>query len=476
MDFRQLFQFLNLRDFRNALLGFFTVVGGVSLAALTVWSHRTGNVQLAGTAAAASLVFVLLILIFVVPPLARNASEEAAQMNLPFDFTLGGAFMLGLILIVGFSAWNTGNNLLFLVLSILVAAVAVSFVLGSACVKKLDVKMRFPETVFAREKTPILLSINNRKKIFPTFSVMLEVRGTERERSRLTEDAAAVLPRKIAERITRPAVVKHTLDYFMFVPRNGTVESQTEKLFEHRGRFIIRDFELSTRFPFGFFRQRRRLSASQAELVVFPEPMDVSTELRDLALEAGQVVGNRKGSGSDLLSLRVYEANDDLRRVDWKATARTSSLMVREYSAEDDKRVTIVIDTRVPRDKQSEKKTLRQRIDEERSGKPRTPESARFEQGLSKACGLLLQFNAEQAETRLVIDGEAGEYGVGRVHLNENLRRLAIAEPRFVDEPAGDDCLVDSESILSGHDRSHVFMLAAAPISMPTGDAVCLTF
>jgi hypothetical protein len=46
---------------------------------------------LAGIAAGASLVFVLLILVFVVPPLARSASQEASQMNLPFEFTVGGA-------------------------------------------------------------------------------------------------------------------------------------------------------------------------------------------------------------------------------------------------------------------------------------------------------------------------------------------------------------------------------------------------
>ena len=52
-------------------------------------------------------------------------------MNLPFEFTAGGAIMLGLIVIVGFSAWNTGNNLLFLVLSFLTAAMIVGFVGGN---------------------------------------------------------------------------------------------------------------------------------------------------------------------------------------------------------------------------------------------------------------------------------------------------------------------------------------------------------
>src|SRR5205085_11406912 len=109
------------------------VFGGLGLAFLTLYAHQTGRVRLAGISAAVSIVFVLLILIFVVPPLAKSASAEASQMNLPFEFTVGGAIILGLIVIVGFSAWNTGNNLLFLVLSFLVAALIVGFFVGSFC-------------------------------------------------------------------------------------------------------------------------------------------------------------------------------------------------------------------------------------------------------------------------------------------------------------------------------------------------------
>ncbi|HVE55437.1 MAG TPA: hypothetical protein VNB22_01320, partial [Pyrinomonadaceae bacterium] len=141
MNLKVLSQIFSLRDFRNAILGTVVVFGGLGLAVFTLWAHRSGDTRLAGIAAGASLIFVLIILIFVVPPLARNASAEASQMNLPFELTIGGAVILGLIVIVGFSAWNTGNNLLFLVLSFLSASLVVGFFIGSACLKKLDVKM-----------------------------------------------------------------------------------------------------------------------------------------------------------------------------------------------------------------------------------------------------------------------------------------------------------------------------------------------
>src|SRR5687768_3515622 len=175
MNFKALAQLFSLRDLRNAVLGVVVIIGGLGLSGLTLYAHQAGNVWLAGIAAGISLVFVLLILIFVVPPLARNAGREASQMNLPFEFTVGGAIVLGLILIVGFSAWNTGNNLLFLVLSFLISSIVVGFFAGSISLKKLDVTMRFPETILAGQPAPILVSVTNRKRIFPAFSVVIEV-------------------------------------------------------------------------------------------------------------------------------------------------------------------------------------------------------------------------------------------------------------------------------------------------------------
>jgi len=435
MKLRNLTQLFSFRDVRNAILGFSVVIGGLSLAGLTLYAHHTGDNQMAGFAAAASVVFILLILVFVIPPLARSASAEASQMNLPFEFTTGGAVILVLIVIVGFSAWDTGNNLLFLVLSFLAASLVVGFFVGNNCLKKLDVKMRFPETIFAQDVTPILVSLHNRKRIFPTFSVVAQVRGKDRETSVLFDEIKQILPERWAEKITRPPIIKHTLDYFAHVPRRASVENKAEHIFPNRGRFIIKDFELSTKFPFGFFRHRQRLSAQKAEIVIFPKLVSFDEETTDLPLEIGKLVAQKKGLGQDLLALRDYQPMDDLRRVDWKATARAQRLVVREFSAEDDKRVSIVFDTRLFGETDKKPLTLREKIDAEQKGKSLSPVSERFERGVSSAASLLAHFTEEQAEIRLMIDEKVGEFGIGREHLYESLKRLAMVEPKF-DETA----------------------------------------
>ncbi|MEP6945362.1 MAG: DUF58 domain-containing protein [Acidobacteriota bacterium] len=458
MNLKLIGQLFSLRDLRNAVMGTVVVAGGIGLSLLTLYAHQVNNVQLAGIAAGISLVFLLLILIFVVPPLARNASREASQMNLPFEFTAGGAIILVLMFVVGFSAWNTGNNLLFLVLSFLAATLIVGFFAGRISLKKLDIKMRFPETIFAGEKTPILLSMTNRKRLFPSFSVVAEVRGRERERSVTADEVEAMLPRFIARRLSRPPTVRRTLDHIVYVPRNQAIESRSEHVFVSRGRFLIKDFELSTRFPFGFFRHRRRLPARETELIVFPAPMPFDDPSTETPLEAGRLVANKRGMGQDLLALRDYQQNDDLRRIDWKATARARHLTVREFAAEDELRITVILDQRVPRDS-SVRRSLREKISAEQNGRG-VVASERFETGVRLAASILTDFADRHAEIRLVIGEDDTDFGTTRSHLYEILKRLAIVEPKFFTENSGEP-ETSAARISDGSDDSHCYLVTA---------------
>jgi uncharacterized protein (DUF58 family) len=150
---------------------------------------------------------------------------------------------------------------------------------------------------------------------------------------------------------------------------------------------------------------------------------------------------------------------DDLRRVDWKATARTRRLIVREFSAEDDKRVTIVFDTHLQADKNEKPLSLRDKIEAEQKAKPYLPVSARFEKGVSSAASLLAHFTEEQSEIRLLINNEVGEFGIGREHLNENLKRLALVEPNFDETPKISFETLDE--ILFERENSYTFFVSA---------------
>jgi uncharacterized protein (DUF58 family) len=124
-----------------------------------------------------------------------------------------------------------------------------------------------------------------------------------------------------------------------------------------------------------------------------------------------------KGRGQDLYALRGYVANDSVRHVHWKASARSGSLMVREFTREDDCRVLLVLDPHISSVLKVESSPTAQTAAE------------RFERAVTLCAALtwhfyernaLLQFRSAEVETRLAPADEI-------VFLI--LRHLAMANP-----------------------------------------------
>ena len=430
-----------MKKWRNAILGTLLVMTGLGTTAVTVLANRSNENQLSMVAAVASLVIVFLILILVIPSLARSAGAEVSQFDLPISVTSGGLVFLGILGVVAFAAWNTSNNLLFMVFSVLASALFVSLVTARANLRDLIVSARFPDHIFAGDPAPVIVMLRNARRLLPSFSVLIEARGP-------VDNTKA---NKKKARRTRFA--KRALAYFMYVPHRASAEQRIEQLFETRGHVRITGFELSTRFPFGFFRRRRRLRARDVDIVVFPKPEPIGDELHLLPMNAGRHATMRRGAGHDLLTLRDYQQQDDLRHIDWKATARGQRLIVREFSAEDERRVTIAFDTRLeatPDDKEI---------------------AARFERGVVLAASLVAHFIDEQAEVRLILGNEGGRYGAGQEQLYDCLRRLALVTPSSSeksDRGPGDAYTWDDMGIRLTTDGNYAIILtASAPGSIP---------
>jgi uncharacterized protein (DUF58 family) len=424
-----------LKRWRNSILGTLVVLSGVSAAAITVVARRSGDWEMARLGAIASLLFAVLIIIFVVPPLARSARAEAARLDLPVQMTVGGVIFVGVYAVVSFAAWNTGNNLLFLIFAVLTSTLFVAWSAGRASLRDLSLSARFPDHIFAGEAAPVIVTVHNRKRWLPSFSVVVEARGRKE-----VEHAERRRSRRASRRV---------LGYFMYVPRRARVEQRVEQTFERRGRVLVEGFEISTKFPFGFFRLRRRLRARDVEIVVYPKPLRASDELHLLPMEAGRMQAARRGAGHDLHSLREYQPRDDVRHIDWKATARQRRLFVREFTAEDERRVHVAFDTSL----------------EDFDG----PEAReRFERGVTTAASLLAHFTDERAEVRLTLGSEDGRYGTGREHLYASLRRLALVEPS-ADDPRAREEFWRRVEPASGDTRAGycILLTAAAPGTIP---------
>ena len=411
----------------RVVLGTLLVIAGLTSALVTVLARSNGDNGLAGGAAILSLVIALLLTIFIVPPLARSARVEVANLDVPFEPTSGGGVFLVIIIVVGFAAWNTGNNLLFLVFSLLCSTLFVGWVHAGTSLRDLTVSARFPDHIFAAEPAPVIVTLRNTKRLLPSFSILVEARGPVNE----------VDPKK------RRRYVKRLLAYFSYVPHNAAAEQRVEQLFPTRGHVLIDGFELSTRFPFGFFRRRRRLRARNVDIIVYPKPEVISDELHLLPMYAGRMPAMRRGAGHDLFSMRDYQPQDDLRHIDWKATAKSRRLTVREFASEDERRITIVLDTRLSHGAGSD-----------------LPQ--RFERGVEQAASLIKHFIDERAEVRLVLGDDVGAFGSGTDQLYRCLRRLALVTASDREGPG----LANVSWNQVEHDYA-ILLTAAAPGSIP---------
>ena len=412
----------------RVVLGTLLVLAGLIAALVTVMARRQNDATLAGAAAIFSLLIALLLTIFIVPPLARSAKVEVANLDFPVEPTSGGGVFLIIIVVVGFAAWNTGNNLLFLVFSLLVSTLFVGWIAARASLRDLTVSARFPDHIFAAEPAPVIVTLRNTKRVLPSFSILVEARGPSGENEK-----------------RRKRYAKRLLAYFSYVPHHAAAEQRVDQLFPQRGHVLIDGFELSTRFPFGFFRRRRRLRARNVDIIVYPKPEVISDELHLLPMYAGRNPSLRRGAGHDLFSMRDYQPQDDLRHIDWKATARSRRLTVREFTSEDERRITIVLDTRLP--------ALVEEMKE------------RFEHGVVHAASLLKHFVDERAEVRLVLGDEAGPFGSGIEQLYRCLRRLALVTPVVEGESRPEELQIAGREVV-GHDYA-ILLTAAAPGSIP---------
>lgn len=94
-------------------------------------------------------------------------------------------------------------------------------------------------------------------------------------------------------------------------------------------------------------RQSRRITPpwTVRTLPPFHSRRFLPEKLSRLRVIEGQVVTRGRGQGTEFDSLREYVIGDDIRSIDWRATARAEHVVVKTWRPERDRRVLCVLDT-----------------------------------------------------------------------------------------------------------------------------------
>jgi uncharacterized protein (DUF58 family) len=99
--------------------------------------------------------------------------------------------------------------------------------------------------------------------------------------------------------------------------------------------------------PLRLAARQRRVDApgSIRVLPAFTSRRFLPEKLSRLRQIDGAVLVHQRGQGSEFDSLREYVLGDDVRAIDWRATARAGDVVVRTWRPERDRHVVLVIDT-----------------------------------------------------------------------------------------------------------------------------------
>ena len=70
-------------------------------------------------------------------------------------------------------------------------------------------------------------------------------------------------------------------------------------------------------------------------------------------------------------------------------------------------------------------------------------------------------FSDERAEIRLIIDDKIGEFGIGKTHLNDCLKSLALIDPTIIETEINEFSAETLEKIFTERENSYTFFVTA---------------
>lgn len=350
----------------SAWLRFVIAALGLALAfaaaVFSTVSRDAGNIPATVVLASLALLIATAVGLATVPYLARRLEAKRIEDALDFEVTRPGAIYAAIVLLIGIAALNTGNNLLYIIVAMMLGAIAVSGVASALCLRGLELDLKIPEHIFAATDVHATISVRNPRRWLPSLSVSAVPVDKRRlgKRWRWVATTFPVPPWRPPERqwlqlpdrklrrvdLDEASGVFHETAYFPLLPPGAQLPAEVKLRFRSRGRYQER-FSLSTRFPFAFLSKTRRVALAR-EVLIYPA-LESSEELTELVpVLSGKREAYQRGMGSDLYRIREYLPEDSARHVDWKATAKSGTLKVREFGREDERRLRVVFDNPRP--------------------------------------------------------------------------------------------------------------------------------
>ena len=258
-------------------------------------------------------------------PQADDRTLRRLSRALPrrLRFTRDGKLLFFVTLGIGFGAVNSGNNLLYLILGVMLSLIMVSGVLSEFTLRGLTIIRSPSRHLEAGQPALVQLEVFNTKKRFASLSV---------EISELLEATSGFEQRRA---------------FLLKIPADERVMGHLRLHPQRRGVYRSAGLQLTTRFPFGLFEKSR--------VIPLPGHYTVTPAIRTLegTRLPARVAGHeeeiaRIGHGDEFYGLRDANPGDDARAIAWKVSARRDKLIVREHQRPATRRVMLVFPNVLP--------------------------------------------------------------------------------------------------------------------------------
>jgi uncharacterized protein (DUF58 family) len=331
-------------------------------------------------------------------------------------FTREGRWFCGITLGIGIAAINTGNNLLYLILGMMLSLIVASGILSEIALRKLHIARLPPSRLHAGRPFLMGITLRNDKQRLPSFSIEIE-----------DLVAGAPLDKKC---------------YFLKLPAGKQQTTSYRHAFAQRGRYAFSGFRISTKFPFALFRKSRDLDVA-GEVIVYPALHEVQPPPSSALAVQGELAALARGRRGEFAGVREYRPGDDPRDVSWRKSAQAGRPILKEFQDDVALRVTLQLDNGLPEGAgEPERLALERAISSCASlaadylargytdnGLPESagePERLALERAISSCASLAADYLALGYTARLETRGEAIPHGAGAPQLGRILRCLAL--------------------------------------------------
>jgi uncharacterized protein (DUF58 family) len=316
------FRISDLQTSRSGLYLSAMLFGGATAglyAAVQFWL-RLGNAELFFGTAIGSAMLGAAGVALLVPRAIRAARAKGWRLPRTSPITWHGVVFVCLVLLVAGAALYSGNNLIYLILSAMLAATLMSGLVSRIDLAGLHLTLGLPDHIFAGRPSLARVGLQNLKLLIPSFAIRVQASDPE-------------------EGFALQSV------YFPVVAANESVTASVEVVFARRGKYRGAGVDLVTRFPFGLVERRAKLELKD-RMIAYPNVQLTSEAERALNALKRTAMNRTVGDSHDLYRVRPAVASDGARFIHWKASAGSPELWVREFTREERLSVRLVLDRR----------------------------------------------------------------------------------------------------------------------------------